>query len=71
MSQRNYFITPFGNIFYEAIRGVRKGFQLAYKKRKLPTPEQLERFGKKWKPYRTIATLYLWGAADFINLNEW
>jgi len=51
--------------------GVRKGFQLAYKKRKLPTPEQLERFGNKWRPYRTTATLYLWGAADFINLNEW
>ncbi|OQC18261.1 MAG: DNA-3-methyladenine glycosylase [Firmicutes bacterium ADurb.Bin080] len=51
--------------------GVRKGFQIAYRKRKLPTPEQLERYGRKWKPYRTIATLYLWGAADFINLNEW
>lgn len=51
--------------------GIRKGFQLAYKKRKLPTPEQLEHFGRKWKPYRTIATLYLWGAADFLNLNEW
>lgn len=51
--------------------GVRKGFQLAYKKSKLPTPEQLERFGRKWKPYRTIATLYLWGAADFLNLSEW
>jgi 3-methyladenine DNA glycosylase/8-oxoguanine DNA glycosylase len=51
--------------------GVRKGFQIAYKKRKLPTPEQLERYGRKWKPYRTIATLYLWGAADFLNLNEW
>jgi 3-methyladenine DNA glycosylase/8-oxoguanine DNA glycosylase len=51
--------------------GVRKGFQLAYKKRKLPTPEQLERFGRKWRPYRTMATLYLWGAVDFINLNEW
>jgi len=51
--------------------GVRKGFQIAYKKKKLPTPEQLERFGRKWKPYRTIVTLYLWGAADFLNLNEW
>lgn len=51
--------------------GVRKGFQLAYKKRKLPTPEQLEKHGKKWTPYRTMATLYLWGAADFVNLNEW
>ena len=51
--------------------GVRRGFKLAYRKRKLPTPEQLERFGKKWRPYRTMATLYLWGAADFLNLNEW
>ena len=51
--------------------GVRKGFQIAYKKRGLPTPEQLERFGKKWKPYRTMATLYLWRAVDFVNLDEW
>ena len=51
--------------------GVRKGFQIAYKKRKLPTPDQLKRFGRKWKPYRTMATLYLWRAVDFINLNEW
>ncbi|MGV8058944.1 MAG: DNA-3-methyladenine glycosylase family protein [Smithellaceae bacterium] len=51
--------------------GMRKGFQIVYKKRKLPTPDQLERFGKKWKPYRTFATLYLWGAVNFINLNEW
>ena len=51
--------------------GVRKGFQIAYKKRKLPTPEQLERYGRKWKSYRTIATLYLWGAANFKELNEW
>jgi len=51
--------------------GVRKGFQIAYKKRELPTPEQLERFGKKWKPYRTMATLYLWRAVDFVNLEGW
>jgi len=51
--------------------GVRKGFQIAYKKRELPTPEQLERFGKKWRPYRTMATLYLWRAVDFVNLDKW
>jgi len=51
--------------------GVRKGFQMVYKKRQLPTPVQLERFGKKWKPYRTMATLYLWAAVNFIKLNEW
>jgi DNA-3-methyladenine glycosylase II len=51
--------------------GVRKGVRIAYKKGELPTPEQVDRFGKKWKPYRTMATLYLWRAVDFINLDEW
>jgi DNA-3-methyladenine glycosylase II len=51
--------------------GVRKGFQIAYEKRKLPTPDQLKRFGKKWKPYRTMATLYLWRVVDFVNLDKW
>lgn len=51
--------------------GVRKGFQIAYRKSELPTPEKLERFGRKWKPYRTMATLYLWRAVDFVNLDDW
>ena len=44
--------------------GVRKGFQIAYRKRKMPEPEQLLRFGKRWIPHRTTATWYLWRAAD-------
>ena len=44
--------------------GVRRGFQIAYDKRKLPEPEQLERFGEKWRPYRTVAAMYLWRAGD-------
>jgi DNA-3-methyladenine glycosylase II len=44
--------------------GVRRGFQLAYRKRKMPEPEQLERFGEKWRPYRTVAAKYLWRAVD-------
>ena len=44
--------------------GVRKGFQVAYRKRSLPDPEQLERFGARWKPYRTTAAWYLWRALD-------
>jgi len=44
--------------------GVRKGFQIAYRKRKLPEPEQLERFGEKWRPYRTVAARYLWREVD-------
>jgi len=51
--------------------GVRKGFQIAYKKRKLPMPEHLEKFGKKWSPYRTTAALYMYRAADFLKDGEW
>lgn len=44
--------------------GVRKGFALAYRKRQLPSPERLERFGERWRPYRTTAAWYLWRATD-------
>ncbi len=44
--------------------GVRRGFQIAYGKRQMPKPEQLERFGEKWRPYRTVAARYLWRAVD-------
>lgn len=51
--------------------GVRKGFQIAFKKRKLPEPEQLDRHGEKWRPYRSTAALYLWRAVDFLTDGEW
>ena len=47
--------------------GVRKGFQFAYGKRKLPEPEQLARYGLRWSPHRTAAAWYLWRAADFLD----
>ncbi len=51
--------------------GVRKGFQFAYSKRKLPEPEQLARYGLRWSPYRTAAAWYLWRAADFLDGEGW
>jgi 3-methyladenine DNA glycosylase/8-oxoguanine DNA glycosylase len=45
--------------------GVRKGFQVLYRKRALPTPKQLLKFSSKWRPHRTVAALYLWRIADF------
>jgi DNA-3-methyladenine glycosylase II len=51
--------------------GVRKGFQIAYQKRKMPKPEHLEKFGKKWSPHRTTAALYMYRAADFLKDGEW
>lgn len=44
--------------------GVRRGFQIAYGKRKLPEPERLADYGRRWGPHRTMAARYLWRAAD-------
>jgi DNA-3-methyladenine glycosylase II len=45
--------------------GVRKGAQLLDRLEVMPTPKQLALRGEKWRPYRTLAGLYLWRIADF------
>ena len=40
--------------------GIRKGFARAFRKRELPAPAQVEKRGVRWKPYRTVASWYLW-----------
>jgi methylated-DNA-[protein]-cysteine S-methyltransferase len=47
--------------------GVRKGFQFAFRRRELPARRELERRGARWKPYRTVASWYLWRAAELSN----
>jgi DNA-3-methyladenine glycosylase II len=44
--------------------GVRNGFAIAYRKRKLPDATQLRRHGQRWQPYRSVASWYLWRAVD-------
>ena len=44
--------------------GVRKGFAKTFRKRELPTPKQLEKFGEKWRPYRSLAAWYFWRALE-------
>ncbi len=44
--------------------GVRKGFARAFRKRKLPSKRELEKRGLKWRPYRSVASWYLWRAAE-------
>ena len=46
--------------------GVRRGYQIAYRKRQMPAPEALDRFGVRWSPHRSVAAWYLWRAADTI-----
>ena len=44
--------------------GVRKGFALTYRRKELPAPSELIKHGERWRPYRTIASWYLWRALD-------
>ena len=44
--------------------GVRKGFALIYRRKELPAPADLLAHGERWRPYRTIASWYLWRAVD-------
>jgi methylated-DNA-[protein]-cysteine S-methyltransferase len=44
--------------------GIRKGFGIAFKKRGLPPPADVGKRGERWKPYRTVASWYLWRALE-------
>jgi len=40
--------------------GLRKAVQFAFSLPQLPKPKEVEKLGERWKPYRSIATWYLW-----------
>jgi DNA-3-methyladenine glycosylase II len=44
--------------------GIRRAVMVQYRLRKLPDPKRLERLARPWRPYRTLACLYLWTAMD-------
>jgi len=44
--------------------GVRKAIQHAYGYKRMPAPVTMHRHARKWVPYRTVATWYLWRSLD-------
>ncbi|KAF8022819.1 hypothetical protein BT93_F0361 [Corymbia citriodora subsp. variegata] len=40
--------------------GVRKGVQLLYGLDELPRPSQMDQLCEKWRPYRSVASWYIW-----------
>jgi len=44
--------------------GVRKGFGLVFTRGKLPEPASMLRRGERWRPYRSVASWYLWRALE-------
>jgi DNA-3-methyladenine glycosylase II len=47
-------VLPIGDL------GLRKGVQMAFSLSELPKPKEVEKIGMRWKPYRSVATWYLW-----------
>ena len=44
--------------------GVQKGWSVAYGKKHKPRPKELLKFGERWRPYRTVASWYMWRAFE-------
>jgi 3-methyladenine DNA glycosylase/8-oxoguanine DNA glycosylase len=51
-------VLPLGDL------GVRKGFARAFNRRALRDPMVLSRRAERWRPYRSVASWYLWRALD-------
>jgi 3-methyladenine DNA glycosylase/8-oxoguanine DNA glycosylase len=43
---------------------IRLGFKKLYRKRKDPAPEAILRHARRWQPYRSVASWYLWRSLD-------
>jgi DNA-3-methyladenine glycosylase II len=44
--------------------GIRRAVQTEYRMRKLPDEKRLEKLARPWRPYRTLACLFLWSSLD-------
>jgi DNA-3-methyladenine glycosylase II len=45
-------------------QGIRRAIQIEYRLRKLPDPKRMQKIARPWRPYRTLACLYLWSSLD-------
>ncbi len=50
--------------------GVRHGFMHLLNKQEMPTPEQLERYAERWRPYRSVASWYMWRVVDEVRATK-
>jgi 3-methyladenine DNA glycosylase/8-oxoguanine DNA glycosylase len=51
-------VLPLGDL------GVRKGFARTFRKRGLPPPTVIQRHAERWRPYRSVASWYMWRALE-------
>ncbi len=43
---------------------IRAGFKKLYRKRKDPLPDAVLKHARRWQPYRSVASWYLWRSLD-------
>ena len=44
--------------------GIVKAVRQAYGLRKVPDATRLTKIGERWRPYRSVASWYLWASLD-------
>jgi DNA-3-methyladenine glycosylase II len=49
---------------------VRKGFAIIYGLEGMPRPKELEAYGERWRPYRSVASWYMWRALELPQEDE-
>ena len=52
------------DIFAPADIGLQRGLQILYQLDEKPSKQQIEDMTSKWKPYRSVASWYLWRLVD-------
>ena len=59
-----YFSLGRADIFSYGDLGLRNAIKKVYKLKKQPTERQAEKLAAQWKPYRSLASRYLWASLD-------
>ena len=52
------------DVFPVSDLGIKKGYQAIFRTRTLPTEKVLLNRGRRWQPWRSVASCYLWKIAD-------
>jgi DNA-3-methyladenine glycosylase II len=50
--------------------GIVNAIQRHYRLRKRPTPERMLKIAEQWRPYRSVASWYLWASLDAGGLDQ-
>jgi len=55
-----------GNVMPTGDFAIRAAFRRLYRKRKDPTPALILKHARRWEPYRSVASWYLWRSLDTV-----